>query len=91
MYRGDRTQPAILLRNRYGGVTALNPFSSRQNRWAGLVIGPTGSGKSVLTNGIIAGAVAYSPVIVIIDMSKVSSYEPIVSNFGGSFIPVTFT
>ncbi|MBP1749529.1 MAG: Type secretory pathway VirB4 protein-like protein [Deltaproteobacteria bacterium] len=91
MYRGDRTQPAILLRNRYGGVTALNPFSSRQNRWAGLVIGPTGSGKSVLTNGIIAGAMAYDPVIVIIDMSKASSYEPIVSNFGGSFIPVTFS
>lgn len=91
MYRGDRDRPAILMRNRYGGVTALNPFSSRQNRWAGLVVGPTGSGKSVLTNGIIAGAMAYDPVIVIIDMSKASSYEPIVSNFGGSFIPVTFS
>ncbi len=91
MYRGDRAQPAILLRNRYGGVTAFNPFSARQNRWAGLVIGPTGSGKSVLTNGIIAGAMAYDPVVVIIDMSKASSYEPIVSNFGGSFIPITFS
>ncbi len=90
MYKGDRDQPAILLRNRYGGVTALNPFSARQNRWAGLVIGPTGSGKSVLTNGIIAGAMAYDPVVVIIDMSKASSYEPIVSNYGGSFIPVSF-
>ena len=90
MYRGDRTEPAIVLRNRYGGVTALNPFSSRQNRWAGLVIGPTGSGKSVLTNGIIAGAMAYDPVVVVIDMSKASSYEPVVSNYGGSFIPVAF-
>jgi len=90
MYRGDRGEPAIILRNRYGGVTALNPFSSRQNRWAGLVIGPTGSGKSVLTNGIIAGAMAYDPVVVVIDMSKASSYEPVVSNYGGSFIPITF-
>jgi hypothetical protein len=90
MYRGDRAEPAIILRNRYGGVTALNPFSSRQNRWAGLVIGPTGSGKSVLTNGIIAGAMAYDPVVVIIDMSKASSYEPVVSSYGGSFIPITF-
>ncbi len=90
MYRGDRTEPAIVLRNRYGGITALNPFSSRQNRWAGLVIGPTGSGKSVLTNGIIAGAMAYDPVVVVIDMSKASSYEPVVSNYGGSFIPVAF-
>ena len=90
MYRGDRSEPAMLLRNRYGGVTALNPFSSRQNRWAGLVIGPTGSGKSVLMNGIIAGAMAYDPVIIIVDMAKASSYEPIVSNFGGSFIQVKF-
>lgn len=90
MYRGDRSEPAILVRNRYGGVTAINPFSSKQNRWAGLVIGPTGSGKSVLTNGIIAGAVAYDPVVVIIDMSKASSYEPIISNCGGSFIPISF-
>ncbi len=90
MYRGDRSEPAIILRNRYGGVTALNPFSSKQNRWAGLVIGPTGSGKSVLTNGIIAGAMAYDPVVVVIDMSKASSYEPVVSNYGGSFIPISF-
>lgn len=90
MYRGDRAEPAIVLRNRYGGVTALNPFSSIQNRWAGLIIGPTGSGKSVLTNGIIAGAMAYDPVVVVIDMSKASSYEPVVSNYGGSFIPITF-
>jgi len=90
MYRGDRDAPAILVRNRFGGVTAINPFSSRQNRWAGLVVGPTGSGKSVLTNGIIAGAMAYDPVVVIVDMSRASSYEPIVSSFGGSFIPVAF-
>lgn len=90
MYRGDRAEPAIVLRNRYGGVTALNPFSSRQNRWAGLVIGPTGSGKSVLTNGIIAGAMTYDPVVVVIDMSKASSYESVVSSYGGSFVPITF-
>jgi hypothetical protein len=90
MYRGDRDDPAIILRNRYGGVTAVNPFSAKQNRWAGLVIGPTGSGKSVLMNGIIAGAMAYDPVVVIIDMSKASSYEPIIANYGGAFIPVSF-
>ncbi len=90
MYRGDRSEPAIILRNRYGGVTAINPFSSKQNRWASLVIGPTGSGKSVLTNGIIAGSIAYDPVVVVIDMSKASSYEPIVSNYGGSFISISF-
>ncbi len=33
---------------------------------------------------------AYDPVVVVIDMSKASSYEPVVSNFGGSFIPITF-
>lgn len=90
MYRGDRSRPAMLLRNRHGGVTALHPFSTRQNRWAGLVIGPTGSGKSVLMNGIITGAMADDPVIVIVDMAKASSYEPVVSNFGGSFIQVKF-
>lgn len=90
MYRGDRSEPAIIVRNRYGGVTAINPFSSKQNRWAGLVIGPTGSGKSVLTNGIMAGSIAYDPVVVVIDMSKASSYEPIVSSYGGSFIPISF-
>ena len=90
MYRGDRTVPAIIVRNRYGGVTAINPFSSKQNRWAGLIIGPTGSGKSVLTNEIIAGAIAYDPVVVVIDMSRASSYEPIISNYGGNFIPISF-
>lgn len=90
MYRGDRGVPSIIVRNRYGGVTAINPFSAKQNRWAGLVIGPTGSGKSVLTNGIIAGSMASDPVVVIIDMSKASSYEPIIANYGGAFIPVSF-
>jgi len=91
MYPGDRDEPALVLKNRFSGLTAINPFSPKQNRWAGIVVGPSGSGKSFFMNSLIAGAMAHDPVVVIIDMAEASSYEPVVRLFGGSFIPVALS
>jgi len=91
MFPGDRDEPALLLKNRFSGLTAINPFSSKQGRWAGIVVGPSGSGKSFFMNSLIAGAMVHDPVVVIIDMAEASSYEPVVRLFGGSFIPVALS
>ena len=91
MYPGDRDEPSLLLKNRFSGITAINPFSARQGRWAGIVVGPSGSGKSFFMNSLIAGAMVHNPVVVIIDMAEASSYEPVVRLFGGSFIPVALS
>lgn len=88
MYRGDREEPSILFKNRFSGITSINPFSPKQNKWAGIVVGPSGSGKSFFVNSLIAGAMIHDPVVFIVDMAEASSYEPVVRAFGGSFIPV---
>lgn len=91
MYKGDRESPVILMKNRWSGLTAIDPFSSKQNKWAGIVIGPTGSGKSYFINSFICGAMLKNPIVVVIDMATVSSYEPVVNVFGGAFMSVTMT
>ena len=91
VFRGDRDEPVMLFKNHFHSVTALNPFSKKQNKWAGIVVGPSGSGKSVFMNNFILSATVLKPFIMIVDMATMPSYEPLVNILGGSFIPVSLS
>ncbi|MBT9166703.1 MAG: hypothetical protein DDT19_00027 [Syntrophomonadaceae bacterium] len=84
-YEGDKDNPVMIVGNRYNGVTAINPFSKKQTKWAGIIIGPTGSGKSFFTNGFVLHAMAYDPFVLIVDMATEPSYEPLTNMLGGNF------
>lgn len=88
-FAGDRDEPVIMVNNRWGSITCLNPFSKKQNKWGGVIIGPTGSGKSNFMNEMILSLMAIDPFIAIFDMAKQPSFDSLVEVLGGSNITVT--
>lgn len=90
-FKGDHEDPLLVYRNRWKSITAINPFSKKQNKWAGIIVGPSGSGKSFFMNSFMLGAKAANPFVMIIDMATMPSYEPFVNLMNGSFISVNLS
>lgn len=91
IFEGERAQPTLLFETRASSAAAWNPFSPAQNRWAGFIVGPTGSGKSFITNYLIASALGVGAFVAVLDMATLSSYEPLVKVLGGSFVPISLS
>jgi hypothetical protein len=63
----DASRPALLLRNRYHGLTAIDPFDPRQGAWNAVAAGKTGSGKSFFAAILAMTAHAAGERIIIVD------------------------
>lgn len=87
-FEGVHDEPVSLFSNRGNGVSAISLFSKKQNRWSFLVIGPTGSGKSFITNYLIFSHLSLNAKVVIIDLAAMSSYETLARLVGGEYIEV---
>jgi len=85
----------LYLRNKFGELYAFDPGSERRNNWNSMVLGASGSGKSVTMNMLIAHAMyprirAEGGKIFIVDFAgaEKSSYLKMARLFGGTFIPI---
>lgn len=85
---GTFEEPVLLFSNRANAVTSLSLFTKRQNRWSFLVIGPTGSGKSFVTNNFLLSHLSMKAKIVVFDMASMSSYKTLAELCGGEYIEV---
>ena len=84
---GDWTghaEPRVLLRNRRGAVIGFDPFSPRLTNFNQVVSGGSGSGKSFLSNLLIAQAMKEDPKIFILDIG--GSYRKMCEILGGQYI-----
>ena len=79
------TRPVTLLRNRFGGLTSLDPFDERAPNYNGIVIGGSGSGKTFFMQTLIAELLKQECEVMIVDRGF--GYEPLVRLFGGALIP----
>ena len=85
-FQGTVDEPLLLFKNRAGSVSFLTLQSKRQSRWGFLVIGPTGSGKSFLTNYLLYSLRSQGAIIVVFDLALMSSYKTIVELLGGEYV-----
>jgi len=87
---GDKT-PCLLFETSRGYLYNFDPFERSRDNWNGMILGASGSGKSVFTNMLISMAMATRPGrIMIVDFAgeTKSSYLMIAKLFGGQFFPV---
>ena len=74
----------LLLRNRSGGLVAIDPFDSQLSNYNQIVSGGSGSGKSFLTNLILLQMLKENPKIFVIDIG--GSYQKLCENLEGQYI-----
>ncbi len=86
MFLGTVEQPVILFSNRENSITCINPVTKRQSKWSFVVIGPTGSGKSFVTNYILLSLLSFNPMVVIFDLAPMSSYRTLAYVCDGEYI-----
>jgi type IV secretory pathway VirB4 component len=94
--RGDLGEKnPLFMRNRFGELYGFDPFGSTRNNWNSMVLGASGSGKSVTMNMLIAHAMypriaAEGGKIFILDFAgaEKSSYLKMAKLFGGKFLPI---
>jgi len=88
--RGDVT-PCFLFETARSYLFNFDPFERTRDSWNGMILGASGSGKSVFTNMLIAQSMATRPgrtMIVDFAGETKSSYLMIAKLFGGQFFPV---
>ncbi len=78
------SEPRVLLRNRRGAVIGFDPFSPSLTNFNQVVSGGSGSGKSFLSNLLIAQAMKEDPKIFILDIG--GSYRKMCEILGGQYI-----
>lgn len=84
-WRGSE-RPVLLFRNRWGSLTALDPFDPRSTNWNGLVVGGSGSGKTFFMQSFLAALLRQEADVLIVDRGY--GYAPLVEALGGTLIPV---
>lgn len=84
-WRGSEN-PVLLFRNRWGSLTALDPFDPRSTNWNGLVVGGSGSGKTFFVQTLLAALLRQEADALIVDRGY--GYAPLVEALGGAVIPV---
>ncbi|MEM4169321.1 MAG: hypothetical protein QXY99_04475 [Thermoproteota archaeon] len=89
---GTIMSPRSVFVTRWGTPSFIDLFDNRASRWAFIVVAPTGSGKSVLTNYFIQTMMTSdpSPFVCVVDLASVSSYRPLVELLGGLYADVSY-
>jgi len=78
-------RPVAFYRNRYYGVTSLDPFDG--TKYNGLVVGASGSGKTFFMNHILSEFLADKETQVVI-IDRGGGYLPLVNVLKGASIPL---
>lgn len=86
MFLGTIDYPVMLFSNRHNSITAINPVTKRQSKWSFVVIGPTGSGKSFITNYCLLSMLSLNPFVVIFDLAPMSSYRTLAYICDGEYV-----
>lgn len=76
--------PRVIMRNRRGSLLAFDPFSPKLTNFNQIVSGGSGSGKSFLTNILIAQLMKENPKVFILDIG--GSYKKMTENLGGQYV-----
>lgn len=85
---GDR-DPAVIFRNRLGGLVGYNAFDPGLGNYSSLVTGASGSGKSFLNNAILLQEFARKMRVYIIDIG--GSYKKLTEALGGQYLEVNLS
>lgn len=78
--------PAVIFRNRLGGLVSYNAFDPGLGNFSSLVTGSSGSGKSFLNNCILLQEFARGMRVFIIDIG--GSYKKLTEALGGQYLEV---
>jgi conjugal transfer ATP-binding protein TraC len=81
-------RPVALYRNRYYGLTRIDPFDREADAYNGLVIGQTGAGKTFYVQHLLSEFLADKTTQVVI-IDRGSGYAPLVDAGHGVKIPIT--
>lgn len=81
--------PAVLFRNRMGGLVRFNPFDSSLPNYNALVTGSSGAGKSFLNNCILLQELQQNLRVFIIDIG--GSYKKLTETLGGQYLEMNLT
>lgn len=84
--RGGRPVPLLALVGRRGQVMSVDPFANANGNYNAIVVGTSGSGKSVLLNELAARTLATGGRVFVIDSGY--SYKKLCDHLGGQFIDV---
>jgi hypothetical protein len=82
---GDE-DPAVIFRNRLGGLAGYDAYSPALGNFSSLVTGSSGSGKSFLYNAILLQQLARPMRTFIIDVG--GSYKKLTEALGGQYLEV---
>ena len=85
-WRGHTAKPRILLKNRMGGLLALDPFDASLTNANQVVSGGSGAGKSFLTNLLLLQMLKENPRVFFVDIG--GSYQKLCENLGGQYVPL---
>jgi conjugal transfer ATP-binding protein TraC len=77
-------EPVIPLSGRRGQIGALDLFANTQGNYNAIVVGASGSGKSVFCNELITGYLGIGAKCYVIDVGR--SYEKLCGIVGGQYI-----
>ena len=78
--------PVCLWDNRYGSLTALDPFDRATSNWNAIVIGGSGSGKTFFMQCLLAELMRQGADVIIVDRGF--GYAPWVEMVGGAVVNV---
>lgn len=81
--------PAVLFRNRMGGLVKFNPFDPNLPNYNALVTGSSGAGKSFLNNCILLQELQQNLRVFIIDIG--GSYKKLTETLGGQYIEMNLS
>lgn len=87
--RAGKTEPTPILSflSRRGQLVLVDPYANPNGNYNGVVIGNSGSGKSVLLNSLAIGSLACGSRVYIIDIG--GSYAKLCSVLNGQFIELS--
>ena len=86
-WRGSE-KPVALYRNRYYGLTRIDPFDPEADAYNGLVLGQTGSGKTFFVQHLLSDFLADKQAQAVI-IDRGSGYAPLVEAAHGVSVPIT--
>lgn len=81
--------PAVLFRNRMGGLVRFNPFDQGLPNYNALVTGSSGAGKSFLNNCILLQELQQNLRVFIIDIG--GSYKKLTETLGGQYLEMNLS
>lgn len=79
-------QPLMLLRNKWNGITSVNPISKTYKNKNGIVIGSSGVGKSFFVNQIFINYLPKKPYLMVVEIGD--SFKKFVTQHGGTYFEI---